>query len=486
MKLPSLQDVHIVVVGDLMLDRYWFGDARRISQEAPVPIVDVDRIEDRPGGAANVALNVTSLGARCTLIGLVGKDDAAATLAATLSAAGVECDFVVLEEWSTIVKLRILSQKQQLLRSDFESALTPAVLESAATTVAAKLALHLGDASAVVLQDYDKGSLQNPAPLIEAANAKGIPVIVDPKFKPLGNYAGANLLKPNAAEFEAAVGPCQDDAELVAKAVTLCADHDLQAVVVTRGGLGLAVVEADGTHQHIPARPVDVYDVTGAGDTVAAALAVTRGLDWNPVHCAQVANFAAGIAVGKTGTATVTGPELARVLAMEERPDKGVLSQAQLGDAVEQARAGGEKIVFTNGCFDILHAGHVAYLEEARDLGDRLVVAVNDDASVTKLKGSGRPVNPLEQRMRVLSGLAAVDWVVAFPEDTPERLLELLRPEVLVKGGDYGADEVVGADLVRGYGGQVKVLGLLDDCSTTAIVGRLRDADPTSNDKDRA
>lgn len=441
-----------------------------------MPIVEVDQVEDRPGGAANVALNVTSLGAKCTLIGVVGEDEAARTLKATLSAAGVECDFVELEDWPTIVKLRILSQKQQLLRTDFESPITIAAREPMATAVAAKLNHHLAGASTVVLQDYDKGTLQNPAVLIDAANAAGVPVVVDPKYKPLRSYAGANLLKPNAQEFEAAVGPWDDDAELVTKAVTLCREHDLQAVVITRSGSGMAVVEADGTHQHIPARPVDVYDPTGAGDTVAAALAVTRSLGWSPVQCAQLANFAGGIVVGKSGTATVTGPELARVLALDERPDKGVLNRAQLTDAVEQARVGGEKIVFTNGCFDILHAGHVAYLEEARDLGDRLIVAVNDDASVTRLKGPGRPVNPLEQRMRVLSGLAAVDWVVGFPEDTPEPLLELLRPEVLVKGGDYSADEVVGADIVRGFGGQVSVLGLLDDCSTTAIVDRLRDS----------
>ena len=474
MKLPSLQDVHIVVVGDVMLDRYWFGDARRLSQEAPVPIVDVDHIEDRPGGAANVALNVAGLGARCTLIGLVGSDEPASVLGATLSAAGVHCDFVALEDWPTIVKLRVVSQKQQLLRTDFESSIPDAALQRAENAVAEKLSQHLSDASVVVLQDYDKGTLSNPAALVALAKARGVPVVVDPKHKPLRSYAGASLLKPNAQEFAAAVGPWVDETQLVAKAETLCREHDFQALVVTRGADGMTVVEAGGAHQHIPGRSVDVYDVTGAGDTAAAALAITRGINWDPIRCAQVANVASGIVVGKTGTAIVTGPELARVLAGTERPDTGMLNRTQLSDAVAQARASGERIVFTNGCFDILHAGHVSYLQEARELGDRLIVAVNDDASVQRLKGAGRPVNPLEQRLRVLTGLAAVDWVVGFVEDTPEALLAALQPDILVKGGDYGPDEVVGADIVRGYGGTVSVLGLVDDCSTTAIVDRLQ------------
>ncbi|MEZ5553602.1 MAG: bifunctional D-glycero-beta-D-manno-heptose-7-phosphate kinase/D-glycero-beta-D-manno-heptose 1-phosphate adenylyltransferase HldE [Pseudomonadales bacterium] len=470
MRLPSLQSVHVLVVGDVMLDRYWIGAARRISQEAPVPVVDVDAIEDRPGGAANVALNVASLGARCTLIGIVGADEAGATLRDRLAAAGVECDFIERTDWPTILKLRVLSQKQQLLRTDFEKALP----DGASATIAQRVARHLSGASALVLQDYDKGTLAEPAALIELARARNVPVIVDPKHKPLRAYAGASLVKPNAAEFEAAVGPWKSDDEMLEKARLLATEHGFEALVITRGARGMSVVEADGAHQHIPARPVDVFDVTGAGDTAAAALAVARSLNWKPAACAQLANVASGIVVGKAGTATVTGPELARALAGDPRADRGLLSRAQLADSVHQARINGERVVFTNGCFDILHAGHVAYLEEARALGDRLIVAVNDDASVRRLKGSGRPVNPLEQRLRVLAGLAAVDWVVGFAEDTPEPLLELLKPDVLVKGGDYGVDQVVGVDIVRGYGGEVSVLSLVEDCSTTAIVDRIK------------
>jgi D-beta-D-heptose 7-phosphate kinase/D-beta-D-heptose 1-phosphate adenosyltransferase len=235
----------------------------------------------------------------------------------------------------------------------------------------------------------------------------------------------------------------------------------------------MTMVDAEGDYQHIPATPVDVFDVTGAGDTTAAVLAITRALGWSYRNCAQLANVAAGIVVGKSGTATVSGPELARACAAGDSSARGVMSQDQLLAAVTRARSLGERIVFTNGCFDILHAGHVAYLEEARALGDRLIVAVNDDASVTRLKGAGRPVNRIEQRLRVLAGLAAVDWLVEFTEDTPESLLVQLRPEVLVKGGDYAEEEVVGAELVKAYGGEVRVLSLVEDCSTSAILERL-------------
>lgn len=470
MNLPSLNSVHVLVVGDIMLDRYWIGSARRVSQEAPVPVVDVEHIDDRPGGAANVALNVASLGARCTLVGLVGDDEPAHTLRAVLTAAGVTCDFITVADWPTIVKLRVVSQKQQLLRTDFERPLP----RDMSALVRERMLAHLGEASAVVLQDYDKGALAEPAALIAAAAAAAVPVVVDPKHKPFSSYAGADLLKPNIHEYQAAVGQWQDDDVMVAAARELCERHRLGALVITRGDKGITVVERDGRHQHIPARPVDVYDVTGAGDTAAAALAVSRSLGWDAVACAQVANVASGITVGKAGTAAVTGPELSIALAASPRADRGMLNRSQLQDAVVQARLRGERIVFTNGCFDILHAGHVAYLEEARALGDRLVVAVNDDASVRRLKGPGRPVNPLEMRLRVLSGLMAVDWVVGFPEDTPEALLAALRPDVLAKGGDYAAAGVVGGDIVAAYGGEVRVLGLVADLSTTAIVQRIQ------------
>ena len=270
MNLPSLQAVHVVVVGDVMLDRYWFGSASRISQEAPVPVVDIEKVEDRPGGAANVALNVISLGARCTLIGIVGDDEAGRGLIETLQAAGVVCDFITAADWPTVMKLRVVSQKQQLLRTDFEEPLS----RDLSTEVAERAAGHLASASALVLQDYDKGTLVNPAWLTEQAAAAHCPVVVDPKFKPFSAYRGVDLLKPNVAEFQRAVGPWRDDDELLEKAQAVATEHDIGALVITRGGRGNTVVHADGTHQHVPALPVEVFDPTGAGDTFAAAFFV--------------------------------------------------------------------------------------------------------------------------------------------------------------------------------------------------------------------
>jgi D-beta-D-heptose 7-phosphate kinase / D-beta-D-heptose 1-phosphate adenosyltransferase len=474
LQIPNFHTAKVLVVGDLMLDRYWFGNASRISQEAPVAVVDVDGVEERPGGAANVALNVAALGAHCTLIGVIGDDAAGQVMEAKLRAAGVECHFLVLRDWPTIVKLRLISQQQQLLRMDFEQPLPAAHGRELLRLVRS----HVDDATVVVLEDYDKGTLAAPGELVQLARRHGKPVVVDPKFKPFSAYLGADLIKPNRMEFRHAVGQWEDFTEFVTRAAALADRHDIGAMVVTRGSEGMTLVRRDGRHHHVPARQVDVYDETGAGDTVAATLAAALAAGCELEVCTALANLAASIVVSRLGTVAVTQPELQRALSPAQHGDRGILSQAELAAALDAARTNGERIVFTNGCFDILHAGHVAYLEEARRLGDRLIVAVNDDASVGRLKGPGRPVNALAARMRVLSGLTAVDWVVEFEEDTPERLLESLRPDVLVKGGDYAVEDVVGAGIVRGHGGEVRVLGLVDDCSTSAIVERLQRKQP--------
>ncbi|MFC3608430.1 bifunctional D-glycero-beta-D-manno-heptose-7-phosphate kinase/D-glycero-beta-D-manno-heptose 1-phosphate adenylyltransferase HldE [Stutzerimonas tarimensis] len=469
LSMPRFDHAPVLVVGDVMLDRYWHGATTRISPEAPVPVVRVEQIEDRPGGAANVALNIAALGAPAWLVGVTGADEAADSLAERLLAAGVDARFQRIERQPTIVKLRVLSRHQQLLRMDFEEP-----FDTDAEVMARDVEALLQGVKVLVLSDYGKGALRNHQALIMAARRRGIPVLADPKGKDFEIYRGASLITPNLGEFEAVVGPCADEAELVAKGVALIERLELQALLVTRGEYGMTLLRPGHPEMHLPARAREVFDVTGAGDTVISTLAAALAAGEELPCAVALANLAAGIVVGKLGTATICAPELRRAVQREQGSERGVVSLEQLVTVIEDARAQGEKVVFTNGCFDILHAGHVTYLEQARALGDRLIVAVNDDASVSRLKGPGRPINSVDRRMAVLAGLGAVDWVVSFAEDTPEALLAEVRPDVLVKGGDYGVDQVVGAERVRAHGGEVKVLGLVENSSTTAIVNKIR------------
>jgi D-beta-D-heptose 7-phosphate kinase/D-beta-D-heptose 1-phosphate adenosyltransferase len=467
--MPRFDQAPVLVVGDVMLDRYWHGGTSRISPEAPVPVVKVDQVEDRPGGAANVALNIAALGAPALLVGVTGNDEAADSLADSLGAAGVKAVFQRIPTQPTIVKLRVMSRHQQLLRIDFEQ---PFATDS--LSLGREVDALLEGVKVLVLSDYGKGSLQNHQQLIQAARARSIPVLADPKGKDFSIYRGASMITPNLSEFEAIVGKCEDEAELVAKGAQLMTSLELGAMLVTRGEHGMTLLRPDQPALHLPARAREVFDVTGAGDTVISTLAAALAAGEELPHAVGLANLAAGIVVGKLGTAAISAPELRRAIQRAEGSERGVLTLDQLLPAIEDARAHNERIVFTNGCFDILHAGHVTYLEQARAQGDRLIVAVNDDASVSRLKGPGRPINSVDRRMAVLAGLGAVDWVVSFGEDTPENLIGNVRPDVLVKGGDYSVEQVVGASIVTAYGGTVKVLGLVENSSTTAIVEKIR------------
>ncbi|HNE25590.1 MAG TPA: bifunctional D-glycero-beta-D-manno-heptose-7-phosphate kinase/D-glycero-beta-D-manno-heptose 1-phosphate adenylyltransferase HldE [Pseudomonadales bacterium] len=465
---PQFNSAQVLVVGDVMLDRYWHGATARISPEAPVPVVQVQQREDRAGGAGNVALNIAALGGGVSLLGLVGADEEARVLAQRLQAAQVHCDFETITSHPTITKLRVISRHQQLLRMDFEesfSAQDSAVLAERAVPLFAHV-------NVIVLSDYKKGALQSAPSMIAAARAANKTVLVDPKGTDFSCYRGATLLTPNLHEFEAVVGECKDEQTLVQKGMALIEALDLQALLVTRGEHGMTLLQR-GEQQHplhLPAQAREVFDVTGAGDTVIATLAASMAAGIALPQAVVLANIAAGIVVGKLGTATISGPELRQALRQAHGIGRGVMTEEQLLAAMDDARNHGEKIVFTNGCFDLLHPGHVTYLEDAKKLGQRLVVAVNSDASVKRLKGEGRPIQSAESRMAVLAGLEAVDWVVVFADDTPERLLQLLKPDVLVKGGDYTPEQVVGASIVRAYGGEVAVLSFVDQCSTTSIV----------------
>lgn len=455
-----------------MLDRYWLGPTQRISPEAPVPIVKVERIEDRPGGAANVALNLASLGAEVALAGLTGRDEAAQQLQQSLEASGVGCHFLASARHPTITKLRVLSRHQQLLRLDFEESFADA--DHAAFKQLVNDCLAQQAPQAVILSDYAKGALAQVQPLIHAARLIGVPVLVDPKGTDFARYRGASLLTPNLSEFEAVVGHCASDAELVERGLRLIAQYDWQALLVTRGEQGMSLLRPGKAPLHLPAQAREVFDVTGAGDTVIATLGLALACGIELPQAVTLANVAAGIVVGKLGTSTLSPAELAAALN-SHTPAEGVVTEVQLRDAMALARQHGERIVLTNGCFDILHAGHVSYLQQAKALGERLVVAVNTDESVQQLKGPSRPVNPLAQRMAVLAGLGAVDWVVPFAEETPARLIGELLPDILVKGGDYRPEQIAGAEAVWANGGEVKVLGFEPGCSTSNIIERIQE-----------
>lgn len=469
MNIPRFDSARILTIGDAMLDRYWHGDTKRVSAEAPIPVIDVGEIEDRPGGAANVALNIATLGAASHLVAAVGVDEMAGILKAKLEASGIQCAFVEMPGWPTITKVRLVSRSQQMLRADFER---PLVCESARVLAAVS---SVAAYDSVILSDYDKGFIATPRDIIEYADKQGKAVLVDPKFKPFSEYRGATLIKPNTLELAQAVGSWSSEAEMLQKCRRLMTDIGCDAMLVTRASEGMTLIQKDGEEAHFPARTREVYDTSGAGDTVIAVLAAALASGQTLRDSVALANIAAGIVVSHFGVTSVSGPELRAEVDLASPADKGKMTQEQLQVAVQVARSRGEKIVLTNGCFDILHAGHVDYLKDAKQEGDRLIVAINSDNSVRRLKGQGRPINLLDHRMTMLSGLSAVDWVVAFDQDSPEELIRSLQPDVLVKGGDYSIDEVVGADIVRDYGGEVKVLSLVEDLSTSALVKKIRD-----------
>ncbi len=473
MHLPDFTSARVIVAGDVMLDRYWHGGASRISPEAPVPVVRVEQRVERPGGAGNVALNIAALGSKVTLLGLTGEDEAAKVLQNRLAAARVNCHFVQMTGCSTIVKLRVLSRHQQLIRLDFENDFA----EHAPVNLLEPLKKLLPEGDVLVLSDYGKGALRQVGELIVLARQAGKRVLVDPKGTDFGVYRGATLMTPNLAEFEAVVGHCRDDQELVSKGEQLRRRLELQALLITRSERGMTLLREGEQALHLPAHAREVYDVTGAGDTVISVLAAALAAGEDFPSATALANAAASIVVGKLGAATVNTDELRSAMGEGAVVNSALLTEDELLAVLAEARARGERVVMTNGCFDILHAGHVSYLEQAKRLGDRLIVAVNDDASVRRLKGNGdaqRPVNPLAQRMRVLAGLKSVDWVTPFSEDTPERLICRVLPDILVKGGDYRPQQIAGHQCVTAHGGEVRILGYEQGISTSRMIENIR------------
>ncbi|MEI8596621.1 bifunctional D-glycero-beta-D-manno-heptose-7-phosphate kinase/D-glycero-beta-D-manno-heptose 1-phosphate adenylyltransferase HldE [Photobacterium sp. Hal280] len=468
--LPDYDQASVLVVGDVMLDRYWTGPTGRISPEAPVPVVKVDQIEERPGGAANVAMNIAALGGHARLVGLTGIDDAARALNEKLSSLKVRCDFVSLPDYPTITKLRVMSRGQQLIRLDFEEGFH----DVDADLILPRLEQALPNVKAMILSDYAKGALEHVRAMIELGRRAGVAVLIDPKGTDFERYRGATMLTPNLTEFEAVAGKAKTDEELVEKGLALIEQFDLEALLVTRSEHGMTLLQRGQEPLHMPTQAKEVYDVTGAGDTVISVLAASLSAGKSLSDACKLANAAAGVVVGKLGTSTLSTIELTNAVHGSQDSGFGVMAESQLKQAVLAAKVRGEKVVMTNGCFDILHAGHVAYLNEAAKLGDRLIVAVNADSSVRALKGAGRPVNPEDRRMAVLAGLAAVDWVVPFKEETPQRLISEILPDLLVKGGDYKPEQIAGGQEVIANGGEVRVLNFEDGCSTTEIIEAIR------------
>ena len=477
--LDELGKPSLLIVGDLILDRYVTGDVGRISPEAPIPVLAAKHTTLRLGGAGNVAANLRSMGAEVDVLGVVGRDDRGGTLLDLLGGIGVGTDGILRSsDRPTTQKTRLVSGVQQILRVDWEES-RPLTAE-AASRIVADIDARVARAGAVVLSDYGKGALTSEvlAAVIEAARAAGVPVLVDPKGADYSRYRGATLVTPNKREAEEALGRSIGSFdELPAAASELMALASLDAAIITLGADGIyyRCSEARGGEQgRVPAMARAVFDVTGAGDTVIAHLALALAAGRRLEEAVHLANHAASVVVGRRGAVSLTREEL-RVELGARGNSGAVLTPDELPAQLAEWRSAGKRIVFTNGCFDLLHAGHVAYLRAARARGDVLLVGLNDDDSVRRLKGEGRPINPLQDRMVVLAALEMVDAVVPFPEDTPARIVEQVTPDVLVKGQDWEDKGVVGREWVESHGGEVFLAPLLDGRSTTAIVKRLED-----------
>lgn len=470
--LTQFRKLHLMVCGDIMLDQYWFGDTSRISPEAPVPVVNLKNKKAQPGGAGNVARNLRALEVTVSLFAQCGDDKAGQELLELLTACGIITEVQQDAQRETISKLRILSLHQQLLRLDHE----PAQALALNTHLEKKIAAQLPISDAIILSDYGKGLIPQIAQsCITVANKRNIPILVDPKGTNFDIYRKANVITPNMNEFEAVVGPCSENESLfVERAMNLLSHYAFEHLLITRGAKGMSLISKDKAPLHLPATAKEVYDVTGAGDTVISVFAACLAAKMTATEAMTLANHAAGLVVSKLGAATISLSELT-AFDSPQPTTPTYLSLTALKEHCTDQQKKGKKIVFTNGCFDILHAGHVKYLAEAKALGDYLIVGINTDASIKRLKGKTRPINTLKNRMDVLSHLKMVDWVIPFEEDTPLHLIETLKPDILVKAGDWTIETMVGADLVQSNGGIAKILSFKAGLSTSAIINKIRE-----------
>jgi len=476
----------VLVVGDVMLDKYVWGTAERISPEAPVPVVHGSHTTHSPGGAANVAMNVVGLGARATVVGFVGEDEDANTLSLELLAAGVGSSLVPVPQFPTISKLRIVSGNQQMLRLDCEN--TDLRPEASYEALILRARQAMSSCSAVILSDYAKGTLTDRvcAILINDARTLGIPVLVDPKSRTFEKYRNATTVCPNLHELSLAAGDSGNDVEkLLNTAECYVEQYCFDYLTVTLGEKGIAVVRK-GARKRAPAVARQVFDVSGAGDTVIATLALCLACGVEIDSAIELANIAAGIVVSKVGTVPIDRDSLLGALS-ENIPlfaEEKILTRERLLARLTTWRMAGESIVFTNGCYDLLHVGHIILLERARRQGARLIIAINSDNSVKRLKGPTRPLVGEQERARVLAALSVTDAVVIFDESTPLELIRAIRPDVLVKGGDYTDETVVGAPEVRSWGGRVCLIPLVEGFSTSKLVAKAMESISPSTETD--
>lgn len=475
--LSAFSDAVVLCVGDVMLDRFVSGEVRRISPESPVPILLVTGSRAVPGGAANVSRNIAALGGRCVLVGVIGDDPSGDELTDLLSeGGGIRPDLVKLGSRPTAEKTRYVAHGQHMLRADQEDARPlPAAAE---TAIIEKVIENIADCQVLVLSDYAKGVLTDRviSECVAVARRRNVPVIVDPKSAKLSRYDGATVVTPNTSETAAAAGVAPSTDALAEEAgLRLLEIAAVDAVLITRAEHGMTLVERASGARHFAASAREVFDVVGAGDTAVATLALALGAGRSLADGARLANAAAGIVVGKHGTATITQSELLDELGRLSieaigQSDTKYSSAAVLAERRKQWARDRLRVGFTNGCFDILHIGHLHTLEFARKNCDRLIVAINSDASVRRLKGPTRPINGAEDRVEMLSALTCVDAVVVFDEDTPGEIIEILQPDLLVKGADYSVGEIVGASAVLARGGKVLTCPLIPDRSTTKII----------------
>jgi D-beta-D-heptose 7-phosphate kinase / D-beta-D-heptose 1-phosphate adenosyltransferase len=467
--------LHALVIGDVMLDRYLIGSVGRISPEAPVPIVLLNQQNERAGGAANVAANLALLGIKTHIIGCVGDDSEAKTLVGLLEKMGVDTSGICTSKnRPTIAKTRVVSGHQQMMRLDQESSAAFNEVEIDALQANIHAALRHAP-KVVILSDYAKGLLSEQVcqQIIAQCKVQNIPVLVDPKGRDYSKYAGATALTPNKKETAEACDTSTNDADLISKASALKNCLNLQFLAVTRGEEGITLID-ESTH-HLPAIAKQVFDVSGAGDTVIATLAAGLMNDLNPLEALQLANIAAAVVVGKVGTVPISQHDLMEALTDQQSNEQAhkICDLAQLKTKVDAWKNAKQKIVFTNGCFDLLHAGHVTYLEQAKKRGDKLILGLNTDRSVSAIKGDSRPIVNENDRARVLAALESVDAVILFDEDTPLNLINAIKPNVIAKGSDYSADQVVGGKEVQSWGGEIALIDLVEGRSTSNIIKKM-------------